>query len=55
MLAAANKTIDILGITCVGGNSTLENTKLNALKIPEKNTKVWVKPWMNSNSMSRTL
>ena len=33
MLAAANKTIDILGITCVGGNSTLENTKLNALKI----------------------
>ena len=33
MLAAANKKIDILGITCVAGNSTLENTKLNALKI----------------------
>ncbi len=33
MLAAASKEIDILGITCVGGNSTLENTKLNTLKI----------------------
>ena len=33
MLAAANKYIEILGITCVCGNATLENTKLNALKI----------------------
>ena len=33
MLAAASKEIEILGITCVGGNATLENTKLNALKI----------------------
>ena len=33
MLAAANEDIEILGITCVGGNSTLENTKINALKI----------------------
>ena len=33
MLAAASIEIEILGITCVGGNATLENTKLNALKI----------------------
>jgi len=33
MLAAAHDSIDILGITCVAGNSTLENTKENALKI----------------------
>ena len=33
MLAIANNEIDLLGITCVGGNATLENTKLNALKI----------------------
>ena len=33
MLAAASNEIEILGITCVGGNTTLENTKLNALKI----------------------
>ena len=33
MLAAASNEIEILGITCVGGNATLENTKLNALKI----------------------
>ena len=33
MLAAASKEIEILGITCVAGNTTLENTKLNALKI----------------------
>ena len=33
MLAAANKDIEILGITCVGGNTTLDNTKLNTLKI----------------------
>ena len=33
MLAAANDNIEILGITCVGGNATLENTKNNALKI----------------------
>ena len=33
MLAAANDDIEILGITCVGGNATLENTKNNALKI----------------------
>ena len=33
MLAAAHDSIDILGITCVAGNATLENTKKNALKI----------------------
>ena len=33
MLAAAHDSIDILGITCVAGNSTLFNTKINALKI----------------------
>ena len=33
MLAAANESINILGITCVAGNATLENTKMNALKI----------------------
>ena len=33
MLAAANDQIDILGITCVAGNATLENTKKNALKV----------------------
>ena len=33
MLAAAHDSIDILGITCVAGNSTLINTKDNALKI----------------------
>ena len=33
MLAAANDDIEILGITCVGGNTTLENAKNNALKI----------------------
>ena len=33
MLAIANESIDVLGITCVGGNSTLENTKINALKV----------------------
>ena len=33
MLAAASDKIEILGITCVAGNTTLENSKLNALKI----------------------
>ena len=33
MLAAASDEIDILGITCVAGNATLDNTKSNALKI----------------------
>ena len=33
MLAAASNDLEILGITCVGGNATLDNTKLNALKI----------------------
>ena len=33
MLAVASNEIDLLGITCVGGNATLKNTKLNALKI----------------------
>ena len=28
MLAVASDEIDLLGITCVGGNATLENTKL---------------------------
>ena len=33
MLAVASDEIDLLGITCVAGNATLENTKLNALKV----------------------
>ena len=33
MLAAAHTNIEILGITCVAGNATLDNTKKNALKI----------------------
>jgi purine nucleosidase len=33
MLAAAHNDIEILGITCVAGNATLENTKKNALKV----------------------
>ena len=33
MLAASSKEIDILGITCVGGNSDLNNTVNNALKV----------------------
>ena len=33
MLAASSKEIDILGITCVGGNSGLNNTVNNALKV----------------------
>ena len=33
MLAAASEKIEILGITCVAGNATLNNTKLNALKV----------------------
>tara|TARA_B100001123_G_scaffold443281_1_gene588992 strand:+ start:575 stop:1516 length:942 start_codon:yes stop_codon:yes gene_type:complete len=33
MLAAASKKLNILGITCVAGNATLNNTKKNALKI----------------------
>ena len=33
MLSVASNEIDLLGITCVAGNATLENTKLNALKI----------------------
>ena len=32
MLAAANDNIEILGITCVGGNTTLENAKITHLK-----------------------
>ena len=32
MLAAASDEIDLLGITCVAGNTTLKNTKMNALK-----------------------
>jgi len=33
MLAAASNKIEILGITCVAGNATLDNTKLNSLKV----------------------
>jgi len=33
MLAVASEEINLLGITCVGGNATLENTKINTLKI----------------------
>ena len=33
MLALASSEIDLLGITCVAGNTTLENTVTNALKI----------------------
>ncbi|MBI28776.1 MAG: nucleoside hydrolase [Pelagibacteraceae bacterium] len=33
MFAAASSEIDLLGITCVAGNTTLNNATLNALKI----------------------
>jgi len=33
MLAIANDDIEVLGITCVAGNATLDNTKKNALKV----------------------
>jgi len=33
MLAIASEKIDLLGITCVAGNATLDNTVLNSLKI----------------------
>ena len=33
MLAAASKEIEILGITCVGGNVGLDDTVNNALKV----------------------
>ena len=33
MLAVSCEKIEVLGITCVAGNTTLENTTLNALKI----------------------
>ena len=33
MLAAAHSSIEILGITCVAGNATLNNTTKNALKV----------------------
>ena len=33
MLAAASNKIEILGITCVAGNATLDNTKVNSLKV----------------------
>ena len=33
MLAMANDNIELLGITCVAGNATLENTTQNALKV----------------------
>ena len=33
MLASAHDDIELLGITCVAGNATLDNTKINALKI----------------------
>jgi purine nucleosidase len=33
MLAAASKEIELLGITCVGGNVGLDNTVNNALKV----------------------
>ena len=33
MFAAASKEIDLIGITCVAGNTILNNTIINALKI----------------------
>tara|TARA_B110000495_G_C23007989_1_gene595794 strand:- start:1114 stop:2058 length:945 start_codon:yes stop_codon:yes gene_type:complete len=33
MLASAHDNVEVLGITCVAGNATLDNTKKNALKI----------------------
>ncbi len=33
MFAAASTELNILGITCVAGNSTLDNTVINALKV----------------------
>ena len=33
MFAAASKNIDLIGISCVAGNTTLNNVELNALKV----------------------
>ena len=33
MLAASSSELEILGITCVAGNTYLENTEINSLKI----------------------
>ena len=33
MLAAASDELEVLGITCVGGNATLDNTIINTLKV----------------------
>ena len=45
MFAAASKEIDLLGITCVAGNTSLNNATLNALKIctfiDKKNIKIY--------------
>ena len=45
MFAAASKEIDLLGITCVAGNTSLYNATLNALKIctfiDKKNIKIY--------------
>ncbi|PPR45276.1 MAG: Pyrimidine-specific ribonucleoside hydrolase RihA [Alphaproteobacteria bacterium MarineAlpha5_Bin6] len=49
MLAAASNNIEILGITCVGGNSTLENTQLNALKICTLINRTDIKIYAGSN------
>tara|TARA_Y100001970_G_scaffold187521_1_gene228139 strand:- start:350 stop:1294 length:945 start_codon:yes stop_codon:yes gene_type:complete len=49
MLAAASDQIDILGITCVAGNTTLNNTKLNALKICSLIGRTNIKIYAGSN------
>ena len=49
MLAAASDDIDLLGITCVGGNATLENTKLNALKVCSLIGRTDIKIYAGSN------
>ena len=50
-----NNNIEILGITCVGGNSTLENTKLNALKICTLINRTDIKIYAGSNKPLHSL
>ena len=49
MLAAASTEIQILGITCVGGNSGLSNTINNALKICTWSERTDIKVYAGAN------
>ena len=51
MLAASSKEIDILGITCVGGNSGLNNTVNNALKVCTLIERTDIKVYSGANNL----